>query len=114
MSDNITIKFGFVAGSSKSGRRGINLSEENQALIIKGSFEGKTAKSLYAEAMVRHNEERATKGLAAEVAPLSYEKHPSSLIYGLKARFAQRLGKGNVETKAAAEKVGLPAVAPIA
>jgi hypothetical protein len=112
--ENNSPKFSFPTGASK-GRRGINLSEDNQALLIKASLDGAgTAKSILTDAMARHNAERAKKGLEAEEAPESYEKHAASLIYGFKQRFAQRLGKGNPATKAAAEAVGLPSVVQVA
>jgi hypothetical protein len=104
----MSTKFTFPAGASRG--QSVSLSQDNQALIIKGKLDGRGAKDLFAEAITRHNAERAEKGLPAQEAPESYSKHAASLMYGLMQRFAQRLGKGDAETKAAAEKVGLPAV----
>lgn len=109
MSKNV--KFSFVGQENGSSRRGINLSEDNQALLIKGKLEGTgTGKELLAEALARHNAERAKKGLEAQEGPESYTKHPASIVDGLVKRFAQRLGKGVPATKAAADAAGLPSV----
>ena len=110
-----TVKFGFVGQEERVGRKGISLSKVNEATIIKGWLDQTaTAKDLYAAAIIRHNAERAAKGLEAQVAPDSYINHPASLLYGMKDRFMARMHKGDKATCEAAQLVGLPGVAKLA
>lgn len=96
-----TVKFQFVYASAATVRTKIEWPVRVQALIIKRSTEGVSAKEAFDEARLE---------MRLEELPKSYtNKNAASLLWGLKTRFLKRLNKDNPckATLEAAQKLGL-------
>jgi len=110
MSDQAQFKF--VGETSGQGRTKISWTDEACAIILELKVkQGVGAKDAFETGRAVYNEKVEAgeiEGALLPELPASYtNKNAGSVLYGMKERFLKRINKGNLETRAAAERHGL-------